>query len=62
MYRAAGFHHQPRQQGILLRRQIQRRLTKPHLAAGDVEAQIADADFVIALIIMPTEQGADARV
>ena len=62
MHRATGFHHQPRQQGILFWRQFQRRLTQPHQAAGDVEAQIADADFVIALVIMPAEQGANARI
>ncbi len=30
MHRATGFHHQPRQQGILFRRKIQRRFTQPH--------------------------------
>lgn len=48
MHRATGFHHQPRQQGILFRRKIQRRFTQPHRAASDVKAQIADADFIIA--------------
>ena len=62
MHRATGFHHQPRQQGILFRRKIQRRFTQPHQAASDVKAQIADADFIIALVVMPAEQGANARI
>ena len=51
MHRATGFHHQPRQQGILFRRKIQRRFTQPHRAASDVKAQIADADFIIARLL-----------
>lgn len=62
MHRATGFHHQPRQQGILFRRKIQRRFTQPHQAASDVKAQIADADFIIATVVMPAEQGANARI
>lgn len=62
MHRATGFHHQPRQQGILFRRKIQRRFTQPHRAASDVKAQIADADFIIAPVVMPAEQGANARI
>ncbi len=51
MHRATGFHHQPRQQGILFRRKIQRQFTQPHRAASDVKAQIADADFIIAWLL-----------
>jgi hypothetical protein len=61
MHRAARFHHQARQQGVLFRRKSSA-AAQPHQAPGDVQAQIADADFVIALVIMTAEQGANARV
>lgn len=62
VHRAAGFQHQARKQGVFFWRQLQQLSVQPNLTTRDVEAQIFDGDFVVALVQVAAKQGANTGV